>query len=108
MEQPDQVQRVIAQSQMQEDAPAEVSWNDKSVEYQFKNGVYYCKDLPGAYMSVGSLTRAWKLMMSEKMVAESKRHLRGAYAAHGKGIVESRKRAKKAMKDIQKWSNPDV
>ena len=108
MEQSDQVQRVIANCQMQEDAPAEVSWNDKSAEYQFKNGVYYCKDLPGAYMSIGSLTRAWKLMMSKKMVAESKTRLRGAYCGHGKGIEESRKRAKKAMKDIEKWSNPDV
>lgn len=90
MEQQDQVQSV--------EDPKVLECYEENVEYVFENGVYTCKGLKGAYMSVTSLRKAWVKMLKEKKLKEIKRAL--SEATRGEGKV--RKKAV-VIRERDKW-----
>lgn len=101
MEQQDQVQSVKEGEWAQE--TTEISLNDVSIPYEFKNGVYYCKDLEGGYMSITNLRRAWQIFIRDKKIKEAR--------AKASGIGKASKDEKdkeKARKEYRKWQQTEV
>lgn len=78
----------------------ELSLNDVSVPYEFRDGTYYCEGLEGGYMSLDTLRRAWALKVRAEKLKEARSTVRAAKAS------ESSK--KKAIRDYQKWQQTEI
>ena len=78
----------------------ELSLNDVSVPYEFKDGAYYCEGLDSGYMSLDTLRRAWALKVRAEKLKEARSTARAARAS------ESSK--KKAIRDYQKWQQTEI
>ena len=98
MEQQDQVQSVKTLGEFAQET-TEISLNDVSVPYEFKNGAYYCEGLEGGYMSLTSLRRAWQLATKARKIKEARLGTRGQRPEHIK---------EKARKEYQKWSKTEI
>ena len=103
MEQQDQVQSVKTLGEFAQET-TEISLNDVSVPYEFKNGAYYCEGLEGGYMSLTSLRRAWQLATKARKIKEARR------IATGQGCATPRPEhiKEKARKEYQKWSKTEI
>ena len=78
----------------------ELSLNDVSVPYEFRDGAYYCEGLDSGYMSLDTLRRAWALKVRAEKLKEARSTARAARAS------ESSK--KKAIRDYQKWQQTEI
>lgn len=97
MEQQDTVQSVTGDFAQE---TTELSLNDVSVPYEFRDGAYYCEGLDSGYMSLTSLRRAWALKIRAEKLKEARSTVRAAKAS------ESSK--KKAIRDYQKWQQTEI
>lgn len=100
MEQQDQVQSVEGNWAQE---TTELSINEVSAPYEFKEGLYYCKDLEGAFSSLPLLRRAWALKVREEKIKEARAH------ASAIGKTDKSPAAKeKARKEYRKWQQTEI
>ena len=81
----------------------ELSLNDVSVPYEFRDGLYYCEGVEGGYMSLTTLRRAWGLQVKAKKIKETR--------ALASGIGKASKAEKdkeKARKEYRKWQQTEI
>lgn len=96
MEQQDQVQSVEG-SYAQE--TTELSINEVTAPYEFIGGLYYCKDLEGAYTSIQLLQRAWATKVREDRIK----------AARNTATRDKSPQVKeKARKEYRKWQATEI
>lgn len=82
----------------------ELSVNDVSVTYEFREGAYYCRDLDGGYISLDTLRRAWIM----KVRAEKIKEARGQASAIGRASKNSEAAKERARKEYRKWQATEV
>jgi len=83
----------------------ELSLNDVSVPYEFRDGMYYAEGVEGGYMSLTTLRRAWALATRAKKIAEARHKASGV----GKGCSNAPEHIKeKARKEYRKWQATKV
>lgn len=107
MEQQDQVQGVTESSKDSGEfarETTELTINDVSAPYEFIDGIYYCKDLDGGFISLDTLRRAWALKVKEEKV----KHLRAVAVGQGSASKHSASVKEKARKDFVKWQQTQV
>lgn len=108
MEQQESISSVMGTEAIQKapDPAPELNWNEASVEIEFKDGMYYCKDLEGGYLTRDSLKRAWRMKVwKEKM--EEAQGLRERSVHSGKMTPEERGKMRTAADGLEKkWRNP--
>lgn len=97
MEQQDSVQSIEGNWAQE---TTELSLNDVSVPYEFRDGAYYCEGLDGGYISLDTLRRAWAMKVRAEKIQKARQTVRAARA--------SEKDKKKAIKDFQKWQQTEV
>lgn len=81
----------------------ELSLNDVSVPYEFRDGLYYCEGVDGGYMSLTTLRRAWGLKLRDKKIKEAR--------AKASGVGRTSKDEKdkeKARKEYRKWQQTEI
>lgn len=100
MEQQDNLQSVEGDFAQE---TTELSINDVTAPYEFRDGVYYCKDLEGGYMSLDTLRRAWALKVRADKIRESRAR------SSGTGNTDKSPKAKeKARKEYVKWQKTEI
>ena len=98
MEQQDQVQSVKEEGSYAQET-TELSINDVIAPYEFRGGLYYCKDLEGAYTSIQLLQRAWATKVREDRIK----------AARNTAARDKSPQAKeKARKEYRKWQATEI
>lgn len=81
----------------------ELSLNDVSVPYEFRDGLYYCEGVEGGYMSLTTLRRAWGLKLKEKKIKEARSLASGVGKAS-----KNEKDKEKARKEYRKWQQTEI
>lgn len=81
----------------------ELSLNDVSVPYEFRDGMYYCEGVEGGYMSLTTLRRAWGLQLREKKIKEARALASGV----GKASKDEKDK-EKARKEYRKWQQTEI
>lgn len=81
----------------------ELSLNDVSVPYEFRDGLYYCEGVDGGYMSLTTLRRAWGLKIREKKIKEARALASGVGKAS-----KNEKDKEKARKEYRKWQQTEI
>lgn len=81
----------------------ELSLNDVSVPYEFRDGLYYCEGVEGGYMSLTTLRRAWGLKLKEKKIKEARALASGVGKAS-----KNEKDKEKARKEYRKWQQTEI
>ena len=99
MEQQDSVQSLEGLGNYAQET-TELSLNDVSVPYEFRDGAYYCEGLDGGYISLDTLRRAWAMKVRAEKIQKARQTVRAARV--------SEKDKKKAIKDFQKWQQTEV
>ena len=109
MEQSESVQGLTMGTEAIQKAPDPepvLEWNDASVEIEFRDGMYYCKDLDGGYLTRDSLKKAWRMQIWKEKMAEAK-GLRERSTHSGKMTPEERGKMRTAADGLEKkWRNP--
>lgn len=108
MEQSESVQSVMGTEAIQKapDPEPVLEWNDADTPIEFKDGMYYCKDLEGGYLSRDSLKKAWRMMVWKKHMDEAQ-GLRDKSVHSGKMTPEERGKMRTAADGLEKkWRNP--
>lgn len=100
MEQQDQVQGLEGNWAQE---TTELSINDVSAPYEFREGLYYCEGLEGAYSSLPLLRRAWASKVREEKIKEA-RALASAIGRADKSPAAK----EKARKEYRKWQATQV
>lgn len=102
MEQQDQVQSVKEEGSYAQET-TELSINDVTAPYEFRGGLYYCKDLEGAYTSIQLLQRAWATKVRADRIKAAR------YLASGEGRSDKSPQVKeKARKEYRKWQATEI
>lgn len=81
----------------------ELSLNDVSVPYEFRDGMYYAEGVEGGYSSLTTLRTAWSLAIRAKKMKEA--------LTKAVGIGKSSKKdsdKEKARKEYQKWHKTEI
>lgn len=108
MEQQESVSSVMGAEAIQKapDPAPELNWNEENVEVEFRDGMYYCKDLDGGYLTRDSLKKAWRMQIWAKKMAEAQ-ELRERSIHSGKISSEERGKMRTAADGLEKkWRNP--
>lgn len=82
----------------------ELSINDVSVPYEFRDGAYYCEGLDSGYMSLDTLRRAWAL----KVRAEKIKHSKALAVGKGRSSTATPAAKEKARKEYVKWQQTEI
>lgn len=82
----------------------ELSINDVTAPYEFRDGAYYCEGLDGGYISLDTLRRAWAM----KVRAEKIKEARGQASAIGRASKNSEATKEKARKEYRKWQQTEI
>lgn len=103
MEQQDQVQSVKPLGEYAQET-TELSLNDVSAPYEFRDGAYYCEGLEGGFMSLDTLRRAWSLKLREEKMKYNRAVAtgKGRAANHPKAVKE------KAREEYIKWQQTEI
>lgn len=101
MEQQDPIQSVEGNFAQE---TTELSINDVTAPYEFRDGAYYCEDLDGGYISLDTLRRAWAM----KVRAEKIKEARGQASAIGRASKNSEATKEKARKEYRKWQQTEI
>ena len=99
MEQQDSVQSIEERGNYAQET-TELSINDVSVPYEFRDGAYYCEGLDGGYISLDTLRRAWVMKVRAEKIKQARQTVRA-----GRASVQDKK---KAIRDFQKWQQTEV
>lgn len=103
MEQQDSVQGIKEEGSYAQET-TELSLNDVSVPYEFRDGMYYAEGVEGGYMSLTTLRRAWAMAVKAKKLKEA----RGQASGVGKASKNSEASKEKARKEYRKWQATEV
>lgn len=110
MEQQDQVQSLAESSKDSQSLKGnwaqettELSINDVSAPYEFREGLYYCEGLEGAYSSLDLLRRAWATKVREEKIKIA-RALASAIGRSDKSPAAK----ERARKEYRKWQATQV
>lgn len=76
---------------------------DERAPYIFENGMYKAEGVEGSFMSIDSLTRAWKAATKAKKLAEAKHTMRQSNDARGKTAAQQKELKEKAISERIKW-----
>lgn len=101
MEQQDQVQSLEGNWAQE---TTELSINDVSAPYEFREGLYYCEGIEGAFSSLPLLRRAWASKVREEKIKEA----RGQASAIGRASKNSEATKEKARKEYRKWQQTEI
>lgn len=108
MEQQNKVQSLsevaqVALGKGEPSEPHEVELLDEKAPYIFENGMYRVEGVDGAFMSIDTLTRAWKAATKAKKLAEAKHTMRQSNDARGKTTAQQKELRDKAISERIKW-----
>ena len=82
----------------------ELSINDVSAPYEFRDGAYYCEGLDSGYMSLDTLRRAWALKVREEKI----KHAQAVAVGKGRASTATPAAKEKARKEYVKWQKTKV
>ena len=88
------------------DPAPELNWHEESVEIEFRDGMYFCKDLEGGYLTRDSLKKAWRIKISKEKIAKADEVIAKMATSGRSNQAERGKARDKAFKEKKKWSNP--
>lgn len=103
MEQQDQVQSINSLGEYAQET-TELTINDVSAPYEFRDGIYYCKDLEGGFISLDTLRRAWAMKVKEEKV----KHSKALAAGVGRASTMTKAAKEKARKEYVKWQQTEI
>lgn len=103
MEQQDQVQNIKSLGEYAQET-TELTINDVSAPYEFRDGIYYCKDLEGGFISLDTLRRAWAM----KVRAEKVKHSKAVAVGTGRASTATPAAREKARKEYVKWQQTEI
>lgn len=103
MEQQDTVQSLADLGSFAQET-TELTINDVTAPYEFRNGMYYCEELDSGFMSLDTLRRAWAL----KVKAEKIKETRALASGVGKAANNPEHIKEKARKEYRKWQATEI
>lgn len=106
--QPKMTQSVMGFEAIQKapDPEPTIEWHEESVDIEFRDGMYFCKDLEGGYLTRDSLKKAWRIKISKEKIAKADEVIAKMATSGRSNQAERGKARDKAFKEKKKWSNP--
>lgn len=103
MEQQDSVQSIENLGNYAQEI-TELSIDDVSAPYEFRDGLYFCEGIEGGFTSIDTLRRAWAM----KVRAEKIKEARALASGFGRAAKNPEHIKEKARKEYRKWQQTEI